>query len=48
LWEEDIRITISGGLHDNNTYKKDECIKKADDLLYLPKEKGRNRIEIYN
>jgi diguanylate cyclase (GGDEF)-like protein len=45
-WKEGINVTISGGLYENDTYTKYECIKNADKLLYIAKEKGRNRIEI--
>lgn len=48
LWEEDIKVTISGGLYENNTYSKNQCIQNADDSLYFAKESGRNRIEVYN
>lgn len=43
----DIAISFSGGLlsweqHDNI----DQALKKADQLLYIAKEKGRNRVEV--
>lgn len=43
-WENDIKVTISGGLYENHTDVKRECIKNADDMLYKAKENGRNQI----
>jgi len=45
-WDEDVNITISAGLYENNLYTKQECIAKADKLLYLAKKRGRNRVEV--
>ncbi|PJI07541.1 MULTISPECIES: sensor domain-containing diguanylate cyclase [Clostridium] len=45
--EENIKVTISGGVYENKGYEKRECVGKADKMLYSAKEKGRNRIEIY-
>lgn len=45
-WENDMKVTISGGLYENHTDVKRECIKKADDMLYKAKENGRNQIVI--
>lgn len=38
------KVTISGGLYENNTYIKQECIKKVDALLYTAKNEGRDKI----
>lgn len=43
-WENGIKVTISGGLYENHTYEKKECIKNADDRLYEAKKNGRNQI----
>lgn len=45
-FDEGIKVTISAGLYENKENIKYTCIQKADDLLYLAKERGRNRIEI--
>ncbi|MDD3225758.1 MAG: diguanylate cyclase [Clostridium sp.] len=45
--EEGIKITISSGLYENREDTKYTCIQKVDELLYLAKEKGRNRTEMY-
>lgn len=46
---EDLKITISVGISE---YRDDETmdslVKRADDALYMAKEKGRNRVEIIN
>ncbi len=39
------RITISGGVREYCGESMGELVKKADDLLYLAKRSGRNRIE---
>lgn len=39
-----IKVTISGGLYENHTDVKRECIKNADDMLYKAKKNGRNQI----
>ncbi|EHJ01170.1 7TM domain sensor diguanylate cyclase [Clostridium sp. DL-VIII] len=44
--DEHIKVTISGGLYENNTKVKQLAIQNVDKLLYLAKEKGRNRIEV--
>ncbi|MDD3224561.1 MAG: GGDEF domain-containing protein [Clostridium sp.] len=44
-FENGIKVTVSGGVYENNTTTKYECIKKADKLLYNAKRLGRNRIE---
>lgn len=43
-WENGIKITISGGLYENRTHIKKECIKNADDKLYEAKRNGRDQI----
>lgn len=43
-WENGIKVTISGGLYENHTDVKRECIKNADDMLYKAKKNGRNQI----
>lgn len=43
-WRNGIKVTISGGLYENHTDVKRECIKNADDMLYKAKENGRNQI----
>jgi len=43
--KEDLRITISGGVAEYNGESDVALLKKADDLLYLAKENGRNRLE---
>lgn len=45
-WENDIRVTISGGLYENSANTNKECIKNVDDLLYKAKNGGRNRIVV--
>lgn len=44
--DEGIKITISGGLYENKTKIKHLAIQNVDKLLYLAKERGRNRIEV--
>lgn len=46
---EDLKITISVGISEyRNDETMDSLIKRADDALYMAKEKGRNRVEIIN
>lgn len=40
-----LHITISIGLYENQVNTKEECMKYVDQLLYLAKNKGRNRVE---
>lgn len=42
--DQDLKITISGGLVEHSNETSAEIIKKADDLLYRAKENGRNQI----
>ncbi|MDC7219412.1 MAG: ammonium transporter [Spirochaetales bacterium] len=46
-WEFDTKriITISGGVVENVGEKASKMIGRADELLYVAKDKGRNRIE---
>ncbi|MBN1298536.1 MAG: diguanylate cyclase [Actinobacteria bacterium] len=45
-WEKkDLNVTVSGGVCEKTNEDISDLIKKADDLLYLAKEKGKNRIE---
>ncbi len=44
--DDDIKVTISGGLYENKTQIKQLAIQNVDKLLYLAKERGRNRIEV--
>lgn len=44
--DDDIKVTISGGLYENKTRTKHLALQNVDKLLYLAKERGRNRIEV--
>jgi diguanylate cyclase (GGDEF)-like protein len=44
--DDDIKVTISGGLYENKTKIKHLALQNVDKLLYLAKERGRNRIEV--
>lgn len=44
--ENGASVTISGGLYENDTFIKQECIKNADNLLYSAKKDGRDRIAV--
>ncbi|QAA30501.1 diguanylate cyclase [Clostridium manihotivorum] len=39
-------VTVSGGLYENDTYIKQQCIENADKLLYIAKNAGRDRIAV--
>jgi diguanylate cyclase (GGDEF)-like protein len=39
-------VTVSGGLYENDTYIKQQCIENADKLLYIAKNSGRDRIAV--
>lgn len=43
--EKDLRVTISGGLKEFKQGDASDLIKEADELLYMAKRKGRNRVE---
>lgn len=43
--QEDLRVTISGGIAQYRGERQDDFVKIADDLLYVAKANGRNRIE---
>ncbi len=42
-------ITVSLGVasYKEDIHEKEEIVKMADDAMYLAKQKGRNRIELY-
>lgn len=44
-FDSGIKITISGGVAEYNDENALTLVKKADNLLYVAKESGRNRIE---
>lgn len=44
-WQNNIQVTISGGVAELNNDQLFELLKKADELLYKAKEIGKNRIE---
>lgn len=43
--KENLKITVSIGLYENNIYTKEECVEQVDKLLYMAKKMGRNRVE---
>jgi diguanylate cyclase (GGDEF)-like protein/PAS domain S-box-containing protein len=46
VFDDELRITISGGVHQFRGESIDQCIDAADQLLYQAKRNGRNRSEI--
>jgi len=44
-WENDLKVTISGGVAELNDAQVTELLKRADRLLYKAKDRGKNRIE---
>lgn len=44
-WENNIHVTVSGGVAEFDDEKLHELLDKADDLLYKAKKLGKNRIE---
>ena len=42
---EEIRITLSGGVAEYAGQSSEQLVRKADELLYVAKKQGRNRIE---
>lgn len=46
IFDDQLRITISGGIHQYNGETVDQCFHAADHLLYQAKQNGRNRIEV--
>lgn len=43
-WDNDIKVTVSGGVYENKSHTCIECMKNVDDLLYKAKRRGRNKI----
>lgn len=46
VFDDELRITISGGIHQYTGESVDQFIDAADKLLYLAKGNGRNRNEV--
>jgi len=44
--ELNIYLTVSIGLVEYNGESIDQLLKEVDDMLYLAKDKGRNRLEV--
>ncbi|MBF0429199.1 MAG: diguanylate cyclase [Magnetococcales bacterium] len=45
--DKSLQVTISIGVNAESFDTLDETIKKADEMLYLAKEQGRNRVVVY-
>lgn len=46
IFEDELRITTSGGIHQFNGESVDQCIDAAEKLVQLAKQNGQNRIEV--
>jgi diguanylate cyclase (GGDEF)-like protein len=46
IFEDELRITVSGGIHQFNGESEDQCIDAAEKLVRLAKQNGQNRIEV--
>ena len=46
IFEDELRVTVSGGIHQYQGESVDQCIEATDKILQLAKLNGRNRIEL--
>lgn len=46
IFEDELKITTSGGIHQFNGESVDQCIDASEKLVQLAKQNGQNRIEV--